>query len=452
MQKLITKYGLAAHLAFLAVAPLFLSSIDVLWLSLLGLTWLLMEPSKIGGEMLHDARRRVCGVASRDPLFWVLLAVVIFACARWLNAGVAMAYDAETGEWFLKGAAVSWFPGSAENSGAQEFAASVVLLVVVLGCRHALGKSARQAFLVLVSILIGVFGLVLSFLHYDGSALVRSLAVFELRAPVHIGMVFGFGLLTTTVAMISAFERVWRVSIFLLLLAMAGSVAGLLVFSPVWTVAAFGAAGVLLFLFSFVYAKLTMSGSNEFKFIVAFSLGLVLAGVVAVGVVTEKPLLEKFESLQNRTLFTREYSSARSALSDVSRRAWQGHPWIGAGVGAFAHVVRFSATEEDWTTIPPDQAYALNGYWHFLVERGLVGALVALCPLALLLFSYFRRLVVGVRCHLPSPSSWVGLVALSVVLALMLADCAVFYPGVGTLTAAILAISANSFPKEKVHV
>lgn len=452
MQKLITKYGLAAHLAFLAVAPLFLSPIDVLWLSLLGLMWLLMEPSKIGGEMLHDARRRVYGAAGRDPLLWVLLVVVVFACARWLNTGVAMAYNAETGEWFLKGAAVPRFPGSAENSGAQEFVASVVLFVVVLGCRHALGKSARQAFFVLVSILLGIFGLVLSFLHYDGSALVRSLAVFELRAPIYVGIVFGLGFLTATVAMISAFERAWRVSIFLLLLSLAGNVAGLLVFSPVWTIAAFGAAGVLMFLFSFVYAKLTMSGNNEFKFLVGFSLGLVLAGVVAVGVVTEKPLLEKLESIQNRTFFTQEYSSVRSTLSDVSRRVWQGHPWIGAGVGAFAHGVRFSATEEDWKTIPPDQAYALNGYWHFLAERGLVGALVALGPLVLLLVFYFRRLVAGVRYHLPSPSSWVGLVALSVVLALMLADCAVFYPGVLTLTAAILAISANSFPKEKDHV
>ena len=58
--KLITKYGLATHLALLASLPWallpFLSerslAITILWLSLLAGLWLLVEPSILGGEHL----------------------------------------------------------------------------------------------------------------------------------------------------------------------------------------------------------------------------------------------------------------------------------------------------------------------------------------------------------------------------------------------------------------
>ena len=451
MQKLITKYGLAAHLAFLAMAPLFLSPVYVLWLSLLGVTWLVMEPSRIGDEMLHDARYRVFSQFMRDPLFWMLLLIVVYTGARWLNGGVGMAYDAESGSWFLRGPAVPWFPGSALAAGGSEFAVSIVLFVVVSGCRVALGKSARQAFLFILSVLTGLMALVMAYLYYDGLAIVRSLAVFEVRTPIHVGMVFGLGTLAATATMIYAFERAWRTAIFMLMLAFAANLAGLLVFAPVWTVAAFLVAEVLLFLFSFVYAKLSIGESNEFKFLVSIGLGLALAGVTAVSVVSEKPLLAKAEAVQAKKIFSPEYQSASATLSKVSQRAWKAHPWIGTGIGAFTHGIRFFAQDEDWKTIQPDQAYALNGYWQVLVERGIVGAFVMLCPLAFLLFTYFRRLVSGVCCRLPPPSAWLGLLALPVVLVLTAADCSFFYPGVPVLMAAILAISANSFPKEMSH-
>lgn len=456
MQKLITKYGLAAHLAFLAVAPLFLSPVCVLWLSLLGVTWLIMEPSRVGGEMLHDARHRVFRAAVRDPLSWVLLAVIGFAAVRLLNVGVKMDYDLESGSWLLREATVPWCPGSTESEGGPEFAVSVALFVVVMGCRLALGKSARQAFLVLLSVLTGVFGLTLSYLHYDGSAVMREMAAFNAAVPMHVGMFFGLGLLTTMVAMTASFEHVWRASILLLMPALAGNVAGLLIFAPAWTVAVFFAAASLLFVFCFVYAKCTMGGNNEFKYLVVFGIGLLLAGSVAVGVVSKGPLLAKLDAVKAGKPFPESYSSVRATMSAVSRRVWKAHPWIGTGLGSFDPAITISATEQEWETIPRktnrlDRRCAPNGYWHLLVERGIVGAFVLLCPLSLLLYTYFQRLAVGVRCRLPSPSAWVGLVSLAAVLVLTAADSSFFYPGVTLLTAAVLAVSANSFPKEKVN-
>ena len=101
MQKAIAKYGLAAHLALVAVAPLFLFPFfgDVvvakvlLWLALPAACWVLLEPSVRRGEMPHDARRRVFRAIVRDPLFWTFLAVLVVTGLRALNTGVALEYD-----------------------------------------------------------------------------------------------------------------------------------------------------------------------------------------------------------------------------------------------------------------------------------------------------------------------------------------------------------------------
>ena len=76
--KLITKYGLATHLALLASLPLvlmpFLSEralgVTILWLSAFSVLWLSLEPSIRSGEHLSTARDRVRSSLVRDPLFW----------------------------------------------------------------------------------------------------------------------------------------------------------------------------------------------------------------------------------------------------------------------------------------------------------------------------------------------------------------------------------------------
>ena len=163
MQKAISKYGLAAHLALLAVAPLFLfpfcgavwTARVLLWLSFLAFVWTLVEPSRRQGEMLHDARFRVFLSVFRDPLFWFSLFLSLVAFVRWLNGGVAMAYDAENSVWSLRAPAIPFLPGSVSESGYLPFAATLAVAVMMQGCRHALGKSARGAFLFMASFLAG---------------------------------------------------------------------------------------------------------------------------------------------------------------------------------------------------------------------------------------------------------------------------------------------------------
>ena len=79
--RLITRYGLATHLALLASLPFalfpFLSASRlaevVFWLSGIAFLWLIVEPSMRAGEHLSIARRRVLGLMLRDVAFWFSL-------------------------------------------------------------------------------------------------------------------------------------------------------------------------------------------------------------------------------------------------------------------------------------------------------------------------------------------------------------------------------------------
>ena len=131
MQKLIGKYGLAAHLALVVVAPLFFTPTTVIWLSVLAVLWFLKEPSRVGFEQLHDARKRVLSSLWRDPVFWVFLLLTVIAGVRAANSGVALAYDAETASWSVTSPMCTFLPASADGVGFPFFAGMVAVFVAV---------------------------------------------------------------------------------------------------------------------------------------------------------------------------------------------------------------------------------------------------------------------------------------------------------------------------------
>ena len=144
LQKFLSKYGLATHLALLAAVPLALTPfLDaarlasvVFWLSGLAALWLLTEPSIRAGEHLSSARRRVRGALVRDPLFWLLLLVVLFALVRACNTGIALRYDSEQAAWLVGEAKLGGGPASVGLTGLLSFATALAVWVVVLGIRH----------------------------------------------------------------------------------------------------------------------------------------------------------------------------------------------------------------------------------------------------------------------------------------------------------------------------
>ena len=96
--KIISKYGLAAHLGFLAASPVaFAPFLDasalgrlILWLSLFTVVWILFDPSLRMGEHSADARKRVATELVRDPFLWFFILVAVFAVVRWLNSGIVL--------------------------------------------------------------------------------------------------------------------------------------------------------------------------------------------------------------------------------------------------------------------------------------------------------------------------------------------------------------------------
>ena len=144
--KIISKYGLAAHLGLLASFPVasapFLPSESlaktILWLALFTVIWVFFDPSIRIGERSADSRWRVLMSVIRDPLFYFFVLAAGFALVRWLNSGIALWYDAELSKWSVKEAAIPVLPASSGTAGFLPMAVSVGLGVFVVGVRNAL--------------------------------------------------------------------------------------------------------------------------------------------------------------------------------------------------------------------------------------------------------------------------------------------------------------------------
>jgi hypothetical protein len=239
VHKAISKYGLAAHLALLAVAPLFLfpfcgdvwTARTVIWLSLIAAGWTVLEPSRRADETLHDARFRVASSVALDPLFWFSLVLVLIAAVRWLNGGIGMVYDAEKSIWGLSEARIPFLPGGTEDSGYLPFAAVLGVAVLMQAGRHALGKSARVCFLFVVALLAGIAAVVAGLACVFENPVALHYATCSTIDATYPGVAFGICFMGSMVAIAGAFERKWNRAMPLLAIAVGGTAVGLYLFS-----------------------------------------------------------------------------------------------------------------------------------------------------------------------------------------------------------------------------
>lgn len=449
MQKLITKYGLAAHLAFLAVAPLFLSPVPIFWIAALGVVWLIMEPSRIGDEMLHGARRRVAGALVRDPLFWVLLVLCVLSGVRALNDGVMMSYDAELGNWTL--ARPNWpiLPGCVKGDvGGLHLAMAVSLFVVTMGCAHALGRSARSAFALCAAAVSSCHLLIVSFFcRADQASFLQQVACSG-ENPAYSGMVYGILLLLAIVSLCAVFENRWWGALPLTAVALIGNALGLFLFAPPYLTALFGCALILLLLYSFVYLRVKIGRLSDFKYLVVVGLSLTFAGMAAMTILPESALAEKLAPFQTGDFLPRNLFPAREALSRISLSIWKEHPWLGTGLGSFAMDLNFHAAEADWRVISPLQVAPLNGYWLLLVERGVIGVFCIVVPLMMALIAYVLRIAQAAR-QLPHPMAFTAVIVLIVAGASLLLDCSALMSSAYLFVLPMIALSANAFAKKE---
>ena len=449
MQKLIAKYGAAAHLAILAVAPLFLSlffpetvtATVLLWLSLPAGVWIVLEPSLRNGESLRGARFRVVSEIATDPLFWASLALVAFAGVRALNWGIAMAYDAEAAKWYVTSARMPLFPGVVDAHGYLPFSALVAMTVLTQGCRHALGRSARVSFLLVASVLAGLAAMTAVGLVAAGHEGAVAAAQGVSRAYSYVGVAFGLHLLAGVVAVAAMFERKWNVLIPLAFPALGGTLAGAFAFAP----ALFGGVFAAFLLLLFVYALFSRSleGAARFKFLVVSGVALALGGLFSVALLPEQLFQEKLSPFLTFTFFDDAFFRVRSVLSGIAFRSWTEHLWIGSGIASFPLDFRFAAEKADWELVKGGAMAVSNGWWLALAERGIVGLVALLTPFCFLVFTFFRKAAKG--RGVPHLMCWLGPLSLLLLLSSGAVDCSFLRPDAMLAAGAFMAVSAKGF-------
>lgn len=437
MQKLITKYGLAAHLAFLAVAPLFLSPSSVLTLAALAMIWIVLEPSRVGDEMLHDARKRVLGEILHDWLFWVTLILVVTAGVRALNDGVKLAYDAEIAKWFVSPPSSPFLPGSTEEAGYPFFAAVVSVWVLLQGCRHALGRSARYAMTLLMSAIVGGGMLVEAWCGIPEVSIIN---------PAFRGVAAGLSLVVSSVALTAVFERRWWRTLPLMAIGITGSAIGAFLFNPPIVIALYVGGLLVVMSYNFIYLRIKLGKLADFRHLVVFGVSLAAAVALIMYLLPEGDFNARIDAFTSESLWPENYLKIRGVLGDICRRIWQKNPWLGTGLGSFGIDLRFYANAFDWSTISSLQSAPLNGYWLLLVERGVVGAFAVAFVFVLLVISYVRNFALSIR-RLPHPMCLCGLTLVVLAAVETCGDSSFLLMENLILLLTYFTLSANAFSK-----
>ncbi len=391
----------------LATAPLFLFpyccgddvATVLVWLSPLAALWVLLEPSRRTDEMLHDARSRVVRAMLFDPLFWVMLLIVVIAGLRWANGGIELAYDPEKSEWFVSEASMKFMPASVLGCGKLPFAASLALLVILQGCRHALGKSARASFLLSASTLAGVAGVAAAVAVYFGHSGAVAATKCGLSESSFAGSAFGAYFLAGFAALVAAFENRWTRQFGLFAFALGGTATGVYFFAPAPVSALYLASGIVMLAVCVGYAGFFLGGTTPFKCVATVLIAAAIPCLLAAGLAPEGMNADRLAAFSDEggSLFRDGFFKLRELLSGMASKAWGERPWIGKGIGSFPLDVRFAATPEQWKLLPATVDGTLNGYWLLLAERGIVGAVSIALPLGFVAFTFVRRLVGAIR-------------------------------------------------------
>lgn len=454
MQKVISKYGLAAHLALVAVAPLFLFpffgdavvATVLLWLTALASVWTLLEPSRRSGEMLHDARSRAASSIAVDPLFWLLALLVVVAGVRWANGGIAISYDAESRVWSLADPGCAFLPGCVKGAGYLPFALSLAVTVLFLACRHCLGKTARLSFLFTSTVLSGVAAVSACVLAALGSPGASGAAECVLGNGSFAGSVFGVHFLMALVAFVAGLECCWNKYFLLFAFAIGANGAGLYFFAPAPVVCGYLAVGAVLAVFLLTMLTFSEGSVCALKFFACLMVGVGVAVLCGMGLAPAGLNEARMAVFSDGSLVNESFGEVRGFLTDAAMRAWGEHRWLGTGVGSFALDVRMMASGTDWALLRDFRGFAPNGWAQLLAERGICGALALAAVFGFLLATLVRRFVSGWRKALVNPVSWLGPVVLATVAVETVYTASLFRPEQLLVVGAVLALAASSIP------
>ena len=385
-----------------------------------------------GGERPSDARRRVAREFGRDPLFWLLFAIIAFSGFRALNTGIRLSYDAETSVWRVLDPLFPVLPGAVGGSGYLLFATAVAFLVLIGACRHSLGRSARQMYLLLSSAFAGLAAVIELFMIREGD----------------FGFVFGLYLVGGVISLVSLLERDWNLALLPVALAIGGTVVGVLAFLPPYLAVVLLAVGLLTLVYALAFAGRSFPSVGVLKVVLVGFAAFVLGCLLVAAVLPNDVLSERLSACLELKVVPERFMEMRGALSAIAFKSWISHLWIGTGLGSFPLDFRVNAQAADWALFPRGVTSIACGWWLLLAERGLVGSVFFILPFAFLLVTYVRRLVSGVaEWGLPHPFCLIAPIVLGLFVADGFFDCSQLRVEVLLAVGSLAAVSAASFPR-----
>ena len=457
MHKLITKYATAAHLALLAVSPLVLFPFfspeavanAIFYLSLYCLLWVFFEPSRRRGEYLHNSRRRAALEIFSDPILWLMLLFAILAGIRWLNGGIALAFDVENFVWVAKEPPVSILPASAEGHGKIEFAAALAAVVIVQGLLHAIGKSARVAFLFIGSFVAAIAAIIaVKTIDFNNAKLLASLGQ-SFLAPSFVGTIFGLWMLCAITALTGAIADEWKGFGFPFAFAIAGSALGLLAFAPPAIITVFLIMAIIAIFLFLGWVASEKRALGALKFLGIISISIAFSVLLALSILPDGLLAAKIEPFEKLEIFPSVILQERQVLAKIASKVWSENLWIGTGLGTFSLDVRFNAQPADWDILCTVRENAMNGWLNLAAERGLVGIVAFAIPLIMLVVAFIRRIPGTIRKTVFMPGCYLAFAALALIAAVTFFDTSLFSSSGVMSMSAVLALGVASIPPKR---
>lgn len=450
MQKFLSKYALAAHLAMLAVAPLFLfpffdsreTSKVLLWLSFLSFFWIFLEPSRRVDEFLYNARKRVYKAIFSDPLFWVLSIFLVMAFISWVNGGVRLEYGFvdKDWQWVVSRPRLAWLPGSDTVSGFALFSQFAALTVIVLACRHAMGKSARIMFVFLTALFAAAAAVAAVLSTLSGSGAAYDMAVSGQSVNSYAGSAFGLFFLAACVSFSGMYERGWNRAMILFSFAAGAVFTGLWYFAPPAVTIFYSLIGFVLLLVSLVYVAVHKGSLPFFKLLVALLVAAAIPAAV-INFVAPDELREAKLGVLAMEFFPAGYAESRAMYSAMASDVWKsGNVWLGGGLGSLPLSIKLDLPESSWVDFIP------NGWWQLLAERGLNGIVMIALPFCLMAYTFVSRIFRSQFKRSVWPLTVFGVLAPVAALTEGFFNASLFRPEILVAAGAFLSIAAASLP------
>jgi O-antigen ligase len=404
IQKILTKYAVALHIAVIGAFALFClqrqsaAGAPFFWLTLIAVEMACLLPSVHHEETLMDARLRVLSSIVWDPMFYLLLVLVLFFAAQGMNGGCELKYEPGADVWRMGAPKIPWLPFAVKAEMGYRWTAIVfAALSIGLVFRDVLSKGSKRLALQILAGVSGAVGLVLAAMTLYGSPIPGA----KLAASFYqfSGTCFGFWAVAALGIHADMTLHETRGHSLLLFFGVVGNLVGLLFFAEALQAGLFLLAALGMAVFSVSKLSGRMKKRDFLKGTI--SLLIIVAAIVflLVYVFPGNPCTKKILSVMNIDDYLKQFFANRGLRASAAMAIFQEHPWVGVGAGGFGEFVGLFVPQDggSWALIQKDQACVLNDYLQMLCEYGVVGATLVLAALLTLLIPICFRLRVFVQ-------------------------------------------------------